>query len=98
MLLSKTLRPLALAAALAVPHALYAANHREAPITAIDRTADITDWYTFVSYDNPGRVTLILAVDPLLEPVQRARPTSRSTPGSSTPSTSTTTTTARPTT
>jgi hypothetical protein len=46
----------------------FAANHREAPITAIDRTADITDWYTFVSYDDPGKVTMILAVDPLLEP------------------------------
>jgi hypothetical protein len=68
MLRSQTLRPLALAAALAVPFAAHAANHREAPITAIDRTADITDWYTFVSYDNPGRVTLILSVDPLLEP------------------------------
>ena len=63
-----TLSYLALAGALAAPPAALAANHREAPITAIDRTADITDWYTFVSYDNPGRVTLILSVDPLLEP------------------------------
>jgi hypothetical protein len=45
-----------------------AASHREAPLTAIDRTADITDWYAFVSPDEPGTVTLILAVDPLLEP------------------------------
>ena len=45
-----------------------AANHREAPITALDRASDITDWYTFVSYDKPNKVTLILAVDPLLEP------------------------------
>jgi hypothetical protein len=45
-----------------------AANHREAPITALDRLADITDWYAFVSYDDPTRVTLILSVDPLLEP------------------------------
>ena len=45
-----------------------AANHREAPITAIDRAADITDWYTFVSYNDPSKVTLILSVDPLLEP------------------------------
>jgi hypothetical protein len=59
---------LALAGALAGPQTAWAANHREAPITAIDRTADITDWYTFVSYDNPGKVTMILAVDPLLEP------------------------------
>lgn len=46
----------------------HAANHREAPITALDRPADITDWYTFVSYDDPNKVTLILSVDPLLEP------------------------------
>jgi hypothetical protein len=47
---------------------LFAANHREAPITAIDRLADITDWYSFVSYNDPTRATLILSVDPLLEP------------------------------
>jgi hypothetical protein len=45
-----------------------AASHREAPLTAIDRTADITDWYAFVSPDDPDTVTMILAVDPLLEP------------------------------
>src|SRR5215510_12954173 len=47
---------------------LPAANHREAPITALDRTADITDWFTFLSYDSPGKVTMILNIDPLLEP------------------------------
>jgi uncharacterized protein DUF4331 len=51
---------------------LQAASHREAPLTAIDRTADITDFYAFVSYDKPEegakRVTLILCVDPFLEP------------------------------
>jgi hypothetical protein len=45
-----------------------AANHREAPLTALDSKADITDFFAFVSYDNPGRATLILNVDPLLEP------------------------------
>ena len=45
-----------------------AANHREAPITALDHKADITDWFAFVSYDDPTKVTLILDVDPLLEP------------------------------
>jgi len=50
-------------------------NHREAPITALDHKADITDVYAFVSYDPnattpqpPQKVTLILGVDPLLEP------------------------------
>jgi len=47
---------------------LRAASHREAPITAIDRSADITDFFAFVSYDNPDKVTLIMNVDPLLEP------------------------------
>ena len=45
-----------------------AANHREAPITAIDTKADITDWFAFVSYDDPTKVTMILNVDPFLEP------------------------------
>lgn len=45
-----------------------AANHREAPLTALDPKADITDFFAFVSYDDPGKVTLILDVDPLLEP------------------------------
>lgn len=45
-----------------------AASHREAPLTAIDRTADITDFYAFVSYADPDKVTFILDVDPFLEP------------------------------
>lgn len=44
------------------------ANHREAPITALDRAADITDWFAFVSYDDSSKVTMILNVDPLLDP------------------------------
>jgi len=47
---------------------MFASSHREAPITALDRGADVTDWYAFVSYDHPDRVTMILNVDPLLEP------------------------------
>jgi hypothetical protein len=50
------------------PNASFAASHREAPITALDEKADITDLFAFVSYDNPNKVTLILNVDPLLEP------------------------------
>lgn len=48
--------------------AAESANHREAPLTALDSKADITDWYAFVSYDDPSKVTMILNVDPLLEP------------------------------
>ena len=52
-----------------------ASSHREAPITALDRTADITDIYAFVSYEadtaantQPTSVTMVMCVDPLLEP------------------------------
>ena len=58
-----------LALVLALPTGLPAANHREAPITAFDHKADITDVYAFRSYDRPTpNVTMILCVDPLLEP------------------------------
>ena len=46
----------------------FAAGHREAPLTAIDTKADITDWYVFNSYGDPTKVTMIMNVDPLLEP------------------------------
>ena len=46
----------------------WAANHREAPLTALDHKADITDYFAFMSYDDPSKVTFILNVDPLLEP------------------------------
>src|SRR6202142_1469241 len=56
-------------AAIAVqPKTLFAASHREAPITALDHKADITDWFAFVSPEHPDRVILILNIDPFLEP------------------------------
>ena len=64
----KTLVALALALVMLAPASLFAASHREAPITALDRGADITDWYTFISPNNPNKVVMILNVDPLLEP------------------------------
>src|SRR5262245_51118080 len=45
-----------------------AASHREAPLTSLDRTADITDFYAFVSPDRPDTLTSIVCTDPLLEP------------------------------
>lgn len=54
--------------------ASQAANHREAPLTALDHKADITDFFAFVSYEEPSsyttpeKVAFILDVDPLLEP------------------------------
>ena len=59
---------LLMATMLAVPTTLFGASHREAPITALDRAADITDYYSFVSYEDPTKVIFILNVDPLLEP------------------------------
>ncbi|MEO8099750.1 MAG: DUF4331 domain-containing protein [Acidobacteriota bacterium] len=50
------------------PFSVDAASHREAPITALDQKADITDWYTFVDPERPDRVVMILNVDPFLEP------------------------------
>jgi hypothetical protein len=58
----------ALAALAVQPDSLYAASHREAPITALDQKADITDWFAFVSPEHPDRVILILNIDPFLEP------------------------------
>jgi len=66
---------LGLATLIAVPSGLFlASSHREAPITALDQKADITDLYAFRSYDrngndtNPPSITMILNVDPFLEP------------------------------
>jgi hypothetical protein len=53
---------------LAAPPVGFAASHREAPITALDQKADITDFFAFVSYEDPTKVTFILNVDPFLEP------------------------------
>jgi Domain of unknown function (DUF4331) len=59
---------LALSLLIAVPPGAVASSHREAPITALDHTADITDFYAFVSYDHSDRVTFIMNVDPFLQP------------------------------
>jgi len=58
----------AMALLMLVPSSLFASSHREAPISALDHSADVTDWYAFVSYDHPDRVTMILNVDGFLEP------------------------------
>ena len=67
------IRALLLISSLLGSQAVFASNHREAPITALDQKADITDLYAFVSYGpscagGTPRVTLILCVDPFLEP------------------------------
>lgn len=61
-------------AALVGPAGMLASSHREAPITAIDTAADITDLYAFRSYDangkdtNPPSVTIVLNTNPFLDP------------------------------
>jgi hypothetical protein len=56
------------------PPATKASSHREAPITALDPTADITDVWAFRSYDVYGHdtkipsITMIMAVNPFEEP------------------------------
>src|SRR5437763_12277918 len=60
-----------LAILMVAPMGAFAANHRSAPISTLDHPAGITDWYAFVSYDSPSgahNVTMIMNVDPLLEP------------------------------
>ncbi len=64
----KSLVGLAMSLLLITPPGVFASSHREAPITALDHAADITDFYAFVSYDHPDRVTFIMNVDPFLEP------------------------------
>jgi hypothetical protein len=69
----KRIGALALAVALAATPMAFSSNHREAPITALDHKADITDLYGFVSYgptaaNDPQYVTLIMSVDPFLDP------------------------------
>ena len=64
----KTIVAFAMALLVLAPASLFASSHREAPIAALDRGADVTDWYAFVSYDHPDRVTMILNVDGFLEP------------------------------
>src|SRR5437870_8144262 len=57
-----------------IPNGLLASSQRDAPITALDTKADITDLYAFRSYDasghdtSPPSVTIILCVAPFLEP------------------------------
>jgi len=64
----RTMAAFAMALFMLVPASLFASSHREAPISALDHSADVTDWYAFVSYDHPDRVTMILNVDGFLEP------------------------------
>lgn len=72
---TRSVLTLVLCALTALPPSALASNHREAPITALDTKADITDLYAFVSYSKdqaagvkPSKVTFILCVDPFLEP------------------------------
>lgn len=47
---------------------IFAASHREAPLIALDPTADITDVYAFRSWEHPDNVVFIMNVIPAQEP------------------------------
>ena len=76
-IVSLALALLAIAAApvsLVGPARVLASSHREAPITALDPLADITDLWAFRSYDingndtSPPSITMIMGVNPFAEP------------------------------
>ena len=64
----------ACAVVLVNPLGMMASSHREAPITALDPMADITDLWAFRSYDAQGHdtstpsITIIMGVNPFEEP------------------------------
>ena len=47
---------------------VFAASHREAPLIALDPVADITDFYAFRSWEDPGKAVFIMNVIPMQEP------------------------------
>src|SRR3954468_8587380 len=57
-MLRKLAMTAALVAAAAVPPVALGSSHREAPLTAIDPTADNTDVYAFTAKDAPGTLTI----------------------------------------
>lgn len=63
-----SLLAIAMCLLLLTPPAVMGSSHREAPITALDHKADITDFYAFVSPEHPDRVVFIMNVDPFLQP------------------------------
>src|SRR5690349_11501003 len=73
---TKWLLPAAAVALTAATTAAYAASHREAPLIALDPSADNTDVYAFVSYDpanlarapDDRKVTFIENVNPGQDP------------------------------
>jgi hypothetical protein len=50
------------------PPAVQAASHREAPLIALDPSADLTDVYAFRSWENPGKAVFIMNVIPAQVP------------------------------
>lgn len=70
---AKPLLAVTLSALMMLPPTAMAASHREAPLTALDHLADITDVFAFMSYDKPGYVTLIMNTNGFLESFQRTQ-------------------------
>lgn len=58
----------ALIASLVYSNPALSASHREAPLIALDPTADITDVYAFRNWNDPDKVVFIMNVIPAQEP------------------------------
>ena len=65
---AKGLTAAAFATLLLASVAAQGASHREAPLIALDPTADITDVYAFRSWDDPTKAVFIMNVIPAQEP------------------------------
>lgn len=52
----------------ALASSALASSHREAPAIALDPSADLTDFYAFVSPEDPDKVVFLVNVNPLENP------------------------------
>ena len=66
--LLRTVAIVALLMTIVPPPAVQAASHREAPLIALDPSADLTDVYAFRSWENPGKAVFIMNVIPAQVP------------------------------
>jgi hypothetical protein len=55
-------------AGLLIASSAFAASHREAPLISMDPEADITDFYTFRSWEDPSKAVFVMNVIPAQEP------------------------------
>ncbi len=63
-----TVAVVVLLATIILPPAVHGASHREAPLIALDPSADLTDVYAFRSWENAGKAVFIMNVIPAQVP------------------------------